>query len=169
MVVLWNRTHVPVVIMGMTGIPVGVHQDRLIATAPGYQAPLLDRIDIHIEVPALKVEEITGEIKNSAENSATMRERVMAAHERQVERYSEEHFNFNSQLKGKKLKKYCLLDDESVFLMKDAIDRLGLSARAYDRILRLSRTIADMEGSEYIKSHHVAEAIQYRSLDRKVY
>lgn len=131
--------------------------------------PLLDRIDIHIEVPALKVEEITGEIKNSAENSATMRERVMAAHERQVERYSEEHFNFNSQLKGKKLKKYCLLDDESVFLMKDAIDRLGLSARAYDRILRLSRTIADMEGSEYIKSHHVAEAIQYRSLDRKVY
>src|SRR5690554_3964714 len=94
--------------------------------------PLLDRIDIHIEVPALKVEEITGEIQNGAENSATMRERVMAAHERQVERYSEEPFNFNSQLKGKKLKKYCLLDDESVFLMKDAIDRLGLSARAYD-------------------------------------
>lgn len=131
--------------------------------------PLLDRIDIHIEVPGLSVEEITGEKQNDGESSAIIRKRVIATHQRQLERYHQQEINFNSQLTGKNLKKYCRLDNDGLSLIKNAIDRLGLSARAYDRILRLSRTIADMEGSEAIKSQHVAEAIQYRSLDRKIY
>ncbi len=131
--------------------------------------PLLDRIDIHIEVPGLSVGEITGEKQNQGESSAVMRKRVVAAHQRQLERYQQQKINFNSQLTGKNLKKYCQLDSDGLSLIKNAIERLGLSARAYDRILRLSRTIADMENSESIKSHHVAEAIQYRSLDRKIY
>jgi magnesium chelatase family protein len=130
---------------------------------------LLDRIDIHIEVPGLSVEEITGEKGSTGDSSAVIRQRVIAAHRRQLERYRKEPINFNSQLTGKKLKKYCQLDKDGIALMKNAIERLGLSARAYDRILRLSRTIADMEGAENIESHHVAEAIQYRNLDRKIY
>jgi magnesium chelatase family protein len=131
--------------------------------------PLLDRIDIHIEVPGLSVEEIIGNKKNEGETSAVMRKRVIATQQRQLDRYKNEPISYNSQLNGKKLRKYCQTDRDSIMLLKNAIERLGLSARGYDRILRLSRTIADMEGSEQIKSDHVAEAIQYRSLDRKIY
>ncbi|MFP4661001.1 MAG: YifB family Mg chelatase-like AAA ATPase [Halanaerobiales bacterium] len=129
--------------------------------------PLMDRIDIQIEVPALSVEEITAEI-NKRESSKEMRQEVIETHQVQMERYKNEDFNFNSQLAGKKLHEYCKIEDQGLYLLKDAIDKLGLSARAYDRILRLARTIADMEKSGVIKSDHVAEAIQYRSLDRKM-
>lgn len=129
--------------------------------------PLLDRIDIHIEVPGLSVEEITGQGKKG-ESSAEMREVVLKVHEIQLERYKNEDFNYNSQLKGKALEKYCQIDFDGQVLLKNAIENLGLSARAYDRILRLARTIADLAGSEGIKSTHIAEAIQYRSLDRKI-
>lgn len=130
--------------------------------------PLLDRIDIHIEVPALSVEEITAN-KNCGQSSAQMRKEVLAAHQFQLERYKNENFNFNSQLKGKKLKKYCKVDEEGMNLLKYSLENLGLSARAYDRILRMARTIADIAGSQSIKSDHIAEAIQYRSMDRKLY
>ncbi|MFP4015899.1 MAG: YifB family Mg chelatase-like AAA ATPase [Halanaerobiales bacterium] len=129
--------------------------------------PLMDRIDIQIEVPALSVEEITREARKR-ETSTEMRQKVIKTHQIQMERYKNEDFNFNSQLAGKKLREYCRIEDKGLFLLKDAIDKLGLSARAYDRILRLARTIADMDESGIIKSDHVAEAIQYRSLDRKM-
>lgn len=129
--------------------------------------PLLDRIDIHIEVPALSVDELTG--RNSLpESSAVIRERVLAAREIQHLRYKKERYLYNSKLDSKGLRKYCKLDHEGRELIKDAIRRLGLSARAYDRILRLARTIADMEHSNEISVIHLAEAIQYRSLDRRL-
>ncbi|MFW6271163.1 MAG: ATP-binding protein, partial [Bacillota bacterium] len=130
--------------------------------------PLLDRIDIHIEVPALSVDEITGR-KASEESSEKMRKDVLKAHHIQLERYKDESINYNSELKGDTLQKYCELDEDCLYLLKNAIDRLALSARAYDRILRLARTIADIEKSEKINSNHIAEAIQYRSLDRKLH
>lgn len=127
--------------------------------------PLLDRIDIHIEVPGLNVEEITsGDTRG--ESSLEIRKRVIAAHQLQLERYRREEFNYNSELRGKALRMYCRVDNEGMFLLEKAIESLGLSARGYDRILRLARTIADLDKSEMIKSFHLAEAIQYRSLDR---
>ncbi|MEJ6950518.1 YifB family Mg chelatase-like AAA ATPase [Natronospora cellulosivora (SeqCode)] len=130
--------------------------------------PLLDRIDIHIEVPSLSVEELT-ESKNNEESSKDMRAEVLEAHQVQLKRYKNENYKFNSELKGRDLQRYCELDQDCILLLKNAIDRLALSARAYDRILRLARTIADIEKSERIQSEHIAEAIQYRSLDRKLY
>lgn len=129
--------------------------------------PLLDRIDIHIEVPALSVEEITG--NSEGENSTEIRKQVNNAHQIQVQRYKNEDFNHNSQLRGKKLQKYCQINDKSLFFLKNAIEKLGLSARAYDRILRMARTIADLEESHKINSNHISEAIQYRSLNRKIF
>ncbi|MFW5986315.1 MAG: YifB family Mg chelatase-like AAA ATPase, partial [Halanaerobiales bacterium] len=129
--------------------------------------PLLDRIDIHIEVPGLSVEEITG--NNQAQSSAGMRQEVLAAHQRQLNRYQEEDFNFNAQLTGKKLREFCQVDEAGMNLLKYSIDNLGLSARAYDRILRMARTIADIDGCDNIKEEHIAESVQYRSIDRKLY
>ncbi|ACL69498.1 YifB family Mg chelatase-like AAA ATPase [Halothermothrix orenii] len=129
--------------------------------------PLMDRIDIHVEVPNLSVDEITGESKG--EPSARIRERVNSAYKIQIERYKQESFSLNSQLKGKHLKKYCHIGSTGRDLLNKAIDSLGLSARGYDRILKLSRTIADLSGSIDIKREHIAEAIQYRTLDRKLY
>ncbi|MFW5971977.1 MAG: YifB family Mg chelatase-like AAA ATPase, partial [Bacillota bacterium] len=127
--------------------------------------PLMDRIDIQIEVPSLGVDELTGENENS-ESSAEIREEVIRTHQLQLERYKEEDFNFNSQLNGHKLQEYCPVDNQGIYLLKTAIERLGLSARAYNRVLRMARTIADLEEKENIDSDHIAEAIQYRTLDR---
>lgn len=130
--------------------------------------PLLDRIDIHIEVPAVPVNELTD--KEPGEPSAVIRRRVQAARERQLDRFQlEEGIYNNSQMESKSIKTYCQLGTETVELLKTAMDRLGLSARAYDRILKVSRTIADLEGSERITAAHVSEAIQYRSLDRQLW
>ena len=130
--------------------------------------PLMDRIDIHIEVPALSYEELAQ--KNPGENSAVMREHVIRARNLQLERFTEGRKLFcNAHMESRHVRTYCVLDSESRGLLKTAIERLGLSARAYDRILKVSRTIADLEGAEDIRSAHIAEAIQYRSLDRKLW
>lgn len=127
--------------------------------------PLLDRIDIHLEVPALKIDEITGDGEIS-ERSEEIRNRVMKAREIQKERFEGSKIYANAQMSSKQTKKFCDLDTDGKTLLRTAIERLGLSARAYDRILKVSRTIADLSGSEQIFSAHLAEAIQYRSLDR---
>ncbi|HXN07071.1 MAG TPA: YifB family Mg chelatase-like AAA ATPase [Nitrospiria bacterium] len=127
--------------------------------------PLLDRIDIHIEVPAVPFKELSDEY--SKENSADIRKRVIEAREIQKERYKRDGLFCNTQLKPKHFKKYCLLEPASRQLIEMAMDKLGLSARAYNRILKVSRTIADLEKSEKILTSHVAEAIGYRNLDRR--
>lgn len=126
--------------------------------------PLLDRLDIHIEVPPVPVRELSGE--GGQEPSAAIRARVAAARERQAARYRREGIHSNAQLKPRHLKKYCAIDAGGRELIEQAMTRLGLSARAYGRILRVARTIADLAGAESIQSVHLAEAIQYRSLDR---
>ncbi|MGD9851861.1 MAG: YifB family Mg chelatase-like AAA ATPase [Nitrospirales bacterium] len=126
--------------------------------------PLLDRLDIHIEVPAVSVKDLTGGTRN--ERSQTIRERVIEARHRQLERYQEDHVLNNAQLKPRQIKKYCQLDEAGKTLLDQAVSRLGLSARAYGRILRVSRTIADLGHADMIQANHVAEAIQYRALDR---
>jgi magnesium chelatase family protein len=127
--------------------------------------PLLDRIDIHIEVVPVSYDELS-EVK-PAESSAKIRERVIAAREKQSERYKDkEQVYCNAQMSSKLIREYCEIDTAGKTLLKKAMEKLGLSARAYDRILKVSRTIADLEGKEKIQSYHLAEAIQYRSLDR---
>ena len=130
--------------------------------------PLLDRIDIHIEVPAVKFKELSA--KEHSENSEAIRERVMQAREIQLNRYGgNPHIFNNSDMGSKEVKKYCKLDSSGEELLKMAMTKLGLSARAYDRILKVSRTIADLENSLEIKPNHISEAIQYRSLDRELW
>jgi magnesium chelatase family protein len=126
--------------------------------------PLLDRIDIHIDVPAVKFKDLSSE--TLAESSADIRDRIVAARRVQMERLKGEKIYCNAQMTTRLIRKYCVLDRESKALLENAITRLGLSARAYDRILKVSRTLADMEGKESVESTHVSEAIQYRSLDR---
>lgn len=120
--------------------------------------PLLDRIDIVVEVPAVKFEELRS--RQEAENSASVRARVNAARKRQNDRGM-----CNSALGPKEMREYCSLNEECAGLMKDAFEVMGLTARSYDRILKVARTVADMEGSEEIQPHHIAEAIQYRAVN----
>ena len=127
--------------------------------------PLLDRIDIHIEVPPVSYEKLTSNTKE--ETSTTIRDRVKNAHKIQIERFKSYKKIFcNAHMLSREIRKCCVIDQECQELMKMAITRLGLSARAYDRILKVSRTIADLETSEQINPQHISEAIQYRSLDR---
>lgn len=128
--------------------------------------PLLDRIDIHIEVTPVPFEKLTETRK--AESSIEIRKRVTKARKIQTERFeSLNYIHYNAQMSSKHIREYCVLDEASLQLLKTAMERLNLSARAYDRILKVSRTIADLEGSEGLKPAHIAEAIQYRSLDRE--
>lgn len=127
--------------------------------------PLLDRIDIHIEVTPVPFEKLSDETK--AESSVNIRARVTKAREFQTERFRESvTTNYNAQMNVKQIRKYCALDAASKELLKTAMERLNLSARAYDRILKVSRTIADLEGAPEVLGNHISEAIQYRSLDR---
>ena len=127
--------------------------------------PLLDRIDIHIEVTPVPFEKLSE--KRTGEKSKTIRERVTKARKLQTQRFSEhENVHYNAQMSVKQIREFCALDSDSLAMLKSAMERLNLSARAYDRILKVSRTIADLENEANIKSHHIAEAIQYRSLDR---
>jgi magnesium chelatase family protein len=127
--------------------------------------PLLDRIDIHVEVQKVEFEQLSD--KRKGEGSLVIRERVLKAREAQNERYKDLEISYNAQMGPKEIEKFCELDETSKNLIKMAMDKLNLSARAYDRILKVARTIADLEGAENMQSAHVAEAIQYRSLDRE--
>ncbi len=128
--------------------------------------PLLDRIDIHIEVAPVPFEKLSEDRKG--ESSVEIRKRVVAAREIQTKRFEEFNtIHYNAQMNTKQIEKHCVLDEASKLLLKTAMERLNLSARAYDRILKVSRTIADLGGVENINGSHISEAIQYRSLDRE--
>jgi magnesium chelatase family protein len=127
--------------------------------------PLLDRIDIHIEVPAARYQELSSNLP--AETSAQIKERVNGARSIQKKRLKDEAIFNNAQMSHKQVRKFCLLGKEESELLKIAMQELNFSARAYDKILKVSRTIADLAGSENIKVEHLSEAIQYRSLDRQ--
>jgi magnesium chelatase family protein len=126
--------------------------------------PLLDRIDLHVEVPAVPYRELTS--RRPGTDSATMRKQVLAARERQHKRFGESKAT-NASMDSKQLKQHCDLSDSCLLLMKQAMDELGLSARAYDKVRRVARTIADLDSSDLINETHLAEAVQYRLLDRR--
>lgn len=127
--------------------------------------PMLDRLDIHVEVPAVEYEELTG--KSDGETSATIRARVEKARKLQQERYKGTGVNCNARLNSTLIAEYCVLTESAVTVLKGAFERLGMSARSYDRVLKIARTIADLDESEKIDVAHIAQAIRFRSLDRK--
>jgi magnesium chelatase family protein len=127
--------------------------------------PLLDRLDLHVEVPAVEFDEL--DKRQKSEPSHKIKARVNNARAIQQERYKEHGITCNARLTPALMREYCGLTDEARALLKKSFELMGLSARAYDRILKVSRTIADLDGSSNIEINHVAEAVQYRSLDRK--
>jgi magnesium chelatase family protein len=130
--------------------------------------PLLDRIDLHVEVPAVKFREISSE--KTGETSAEIRTRVICARQRQQKRFvGKKSITCNARMGTRELKSFCELDVATKELLQFAMTDLNLSARAYDRILKVARTIADLAGAEKIASEHISEAIQYRSLDRQLW
>jgi magnesium chelatase family protein len=128
--------------------------------------PLLDRIDLHIEVPAVPYQELSA--KTEGTSSAVMRDQVNRARAIQRQRFGPGS-RLNARMTSRQLRKHCILDDAGKALLQNAMESLGLSARAHDRILRMARTIADLDGAEQIAMGHVSEAINYRSLDRKLW
>ncbi|MBV8225317.1 MAG: YifB family Mg chelatase-like AAA ATPase, partial [Verrucomicrobia bacterium] len=130
--------------------------------------PLMDRIDIHVEVPAMELKDLTGTV--SEEPSAAIRERVTRARFVQLKRFCEQvRITCNARMTPRLLRKYCALDSAGMELLKEAVTNLNLSARAYDRILKVARTIADLAGAPKIQVDHLAEAVQYRALDRSLW
>jgi magnesium chelatase family protein len=163
-------------IAAMNPCPCGYynHPDKECVCLPGavqkylnkISGPLLDRIDIHIEVVPVPFDKLSEQ--RQAENSETIRYRVLKARTVQQKRFSQHPgIHCNAMITPALLREYCALNDAGHRMLKNAMDKLGLSARAYDRILKVSRTIADLEDSECLQPAHVAEAIQYRSLDRE--
>jgi magnesium chelatase family protein len=150
------------------------HPERECCCPPGavqkylnkISGPLLDRIDLHVEVTPVSFNELTN--AQQQENSLAIRQRVIKARELQGERFKNNQGVYcNAQMSSKLLKEICVINTVGSNLLKNAMQKLNLSARAYDRILKVSRTIADLSASEEIKTEHIAEAIQYRSLDRE--
>ena len=129
--------------------------------------PLLDRIDIQVEVPAVQYQDLAS--RDAGEQSNAIRERVNAARGLQTERFTKSKIHANAQMGTRELRRFCEVGREGEKLLELAITKFGLSARAYNRILKVSRTIADLEGSKDIQSAHISEAIQYRSLDRRTF
>jgi magnesium chelatase family protein len=129
--------------------------------------PLLDRIDLHVEVPQVQFREMSA--AKAGESSAQIRERVITARTRQQTRFAGTRITCNARMGTRELKKHCALDEQANEMLKFAMSDLNLSARAYDRILKVARTIADLAASDDIRSEHVGEAIQYRSLDRQLW
>jgi len=126
--------------------------------------PLLDRIDLHLEVPALPSMQLIEQ--PPSENSKCIKKRTSKVREQQHKRFQNTPILANAQMNHRQIKQYCSLTDDCKDLLKTAIDELGLSARAYDKVLKIARTIADLADTEGILPEHIAEAIQYRSLDR---
>jgi magnesium chelatase family protein len=126
--------------------------------------PLMDRIDIHIDVPPVEYQELAS--NRSGERSEEIRRRVERARERQKKRFDGTKLFTNARMGARHVRRYCALEQDGKNLMRQAMDALGLSARAYDKILKVARTIADLEGADTIKAYHISEAINYRSLDR---
>ena len=124
----------------------------------------MDRIDIHVEVPAVPYKDLVGE--SNSESSEVIGARVTAARAHQYERFKRTKIYCNAQMINRHIKKHCRIDDASCDLLENAIDKLGFSARAYNRILKIARTIADLDDTSDISVDHIAEAVQYRSLDR---
>ncbi len=150
------------------------HPERECSCPPGtvqkylnkISGPLLDRIDLHVEVTPVAFGELSA--TRNSENSSAIRERVIRARDLQVERFKNSPGIYcNAQMSSRMLKEICVIDSACTSLLKTAMERLNLSARAYDRILKVSRTIADLSHSDAIKPEHLAEAITYRSLDRE--
>src|SRR6202158_5003706 len=138
--------------------------ERYIARISG---PLLDRIDLHLEVPAVPFQELSANADGTS--SAVMRDQVAHARKVQRDRFGRDNHRLNSRMTTRQLRKHCVLDTEGRKLLQSAMDDVGLSARAHDRILLVARTIADLDGSATIQHGHVIEAIGYRSLDRKLW
>ena len=126
--------------------------------------PLLDRIDIHVDVPPVQYQEMASE--RAGEPSSAIRQRVQQARARQSERFAGEGFFTNARMDTRHVRRHCRLDGDGQLLVRQAMESLGLSARAYNKILKTARTIADLEGADRIQSHHLSEAINYRTLDR---
>ncbi|MCP4690799.1 MAG: YifB family Mg chelatase-like AAA ATPase, partial [Desulfobacterales bacterium] len=126
--------------------------------------PLMDRIDIHVEVPAVPYKDLMAEI--TSEPSEAIGDRVSGARELQSARFKRAKIYCNAQMSSRHIRKHCRIDDASATLLETAVDKLGLSARAYNRILKIARTIADLDASPDVRIHHISEAVQYRSLDR---
>lgn len=124
--------------------------------------PMLDRIDIHLDVPAVRVEKLTEKEKSKTESSSQIRKRVQIARDLQTKRFKNSKIAANAEMTNKDIKKYCELSDESLALLKLAVSKMNLSARSYQRVIKLSRTIADLEGEKDIKPNHIAESLQYR-------
>ena len=163
-------------IASMNPCPCGYynHPERECTCPPGtvqkylnkISGPLLDRIDLHVEVTPVPFSELSG--TKQQENSASIRDRVIIAREKQAERYKDNPGIYcNAQISSKMLKEICVISQVGANLLKAAMEKLNLSARAYDRILKVAKTIADLAQSDDIKPEHLAEAIQYRSLDRE--
>jgi len=163
-------------VAAMNPCPCGYYSDpsnECTCTVPQIQryrskisGPLMDRIDIHIEVPAVKYRDLSS--RDPGEASREIKKRVDAARRTQLERFKGMKIYSNAQMTNRHIKKFCPIDDASQKLLELAIDKFGLSARAYTRILKVARTIADLEGKENIEAAHLSEAIQYRSLDRNL-
>ncbi len=162
-------------IAAMNPCPCGYynHPEKACVCSPGsvkkylnrISGPLMDRIDLHVEVVPVSTKELTELPKG--ESSKSIRQRVIEARKIQQQRFKESNIHNNAQMSRKDIEQYCQLDNEGITLLKNAMEKLNLSARAYDRILKVSRTIADLDYSENIQPQHLAEAIQYRSLDRE--
>jgi magnesium chelatase family protein len=127
----------------------------------------MDRIDIQVDVPAVPYKDLVG--GRSAESSDTIRHRVVAARNTQLRRFFDEHVYTNAQMGPRHIRKYCVLTPECEKIMESAVTKLGFSARGYDRILKVARTIADLEGAEDLEPKHLSEAVQYRTLDRNLW
>lgn len=140
-------------------------QNEIIKYTSKISGPLLDRIDIQVEASSIKYDDLNSNEKQ--ESSADIKSRVVRAHKLQLERYKNDNIQFNSQLTAPLIEKYCALGEKEQLLLKAAFDRLNLSARGYHKILKMARTVADLDQSENITARHLAEVIQYRSLDRK--
>jgi magnesium chelatase family protein len=166
-----------VLIAAMNPCPCGFANDfrrECFCTPPQIQrymskisGPLMDRIDIQVDVPAVPYKDLAG--GRSAESSEVIRHRVVAARNAQLRRFFDEHIYSNAQMGPRLIRKHCVLSAECERIMENAVTKLGFSARGYDRILKVARTIADLEGAEDLEVKHLSEAVQYRTLDRNLW